>query len=637
MHLADVSFTIGFAGRDQRKNILGESEMRRCLKGLFIAGLILLLPLIAFARTGSSKNLGAIADDYYWVLQDRLLRPNISKRGNTAWVAKLKKLENRLAHIKTSKLDQQARMTHSMLSHELKQQREYISRGWITEDINGTESLMHTLVGAIDASERKTINDWKWTIKTLKGSSKFMKAYVGLLQQGVATGRARSRKVTLSSIEGLDALTSRNQRKNPFLALMREMDTALDGKKQLPAMRRELKAVLYDSVLPAHRNLRTFLKKTYLPKASKLGTNRERYLYHMAEHLGPNHRSPEDLARWGKSEVNRLTRDLKKTMVKIDPKAKSLNKFMGSLNRKKSNRYATGEDLINATKNELGRAEALARKLAPVPRTKVNIKRVPKYQEGTVAAQYMPTGEREGEMQVNTGKLLKGQRRYDMATLVTHEVYGGHHLAAMYAYKQTGLSSYRQNAAITTYDEGWALYTEQWRADRGEFTPHERVGFIVNHLWRAARLVVDTGLHTGTMTKREAIEYFQKTTFTSRTNATAEIERYMNWPGQALSYYVGKRLILKTRGEVKKILGKNYDARKFHAKLLSMGSVPPRELHGVMLSWARRRAGQLERPRIAKSTQQKAARHRASRTRQAPRKRPPRRSRLRLATGPYAR
>jgi uncharacterized protein (DUF885 family) len=568
-------------------------SIRRLSLWLVLAGLF--ASALASAESRSTKNLNLIADDYYWNLQDRLLRPKYSPQGNAAWMKRIKTFERRLAHVKTANLDQQSRITHKVLGNELKGQRVYITKGWIKEDINGSESLLHTIIGGAEASEGRTINDWKWTIKTLKNSSRFVDSYTKLLRQGLSEGKVRSKPVIRSSISSLGALTSNSTRRNPFLALESQLETSLAGRKQLPKLRRELHKVVRDNVIPAHKRLKTFLAKEYLPHTGKVGQNRERYLYHMSKHLGSDHPSPEALNRWGQREVARLLKQLDKTVRKIDPQARDTRNFMHRLNRNTSNLYASGDELIADTKRELVRSKRIARGMAPIPRSKVKVTRVAPYQEATLAAQYMESGDKVGEMQVNTGKLLKGQRKYDLATLVTHEVWGGHHMAAMYARKQTRLPEYRQGAANTSYDEGWALYSEAWRNSKGKFTPNEQIGYLVNHLWRAARLVVDTGLHTGTMSPVQATKYFQRNTFTDKTNAKAEIERYMNWPGQALAYYHGKRQLLDTKRECRKILGKRFNERRFHAKLLSLGSIPNGEVKRVMGNWARRSKGQLTR------------------------------------------
>ncbi|MBT8493394.1 MAG: DUF885 domain-containing protein [Deltaproteobacteria bacterium] len=588
----------------------------RSIRRLWVAAIVAVaigLSASAEAESGSSKSLSAIADDFYWVQQDRAIRPNFSPQSNAAWVKKLKKLEYRLARVKKAKLGPEARITYRMLQRDLKQAREYVTKGHIQRDINGSASPLHVIADSADGSMYKTVNDWKWAIKTLKNSQPFMKSYIANLEAGIRSGNLQTREAIQSSISSLEILTSASKTKNPFRKLEAAMARSLKGKKQLPAMRKELRAVIEDNVLPSHRQLKSFLKNSYLPKAGKLGRSRSNYLYAMKQHLGPGHDSPEAIHKWGRAEVRRLHRELEKTARKMNPKAKTLASFMNGFNRRKSNSYRDARDFIGSSKKEIARARELARAKIPIPRSSIDVKSVAPHQEATVAAQYYPNGPGKGVMELNTGKLLKGQRRSDLATLITHEVYAGHHLAAMYAQKQTHLPLYRSEAARTAFDEGWGLYTEQLRDEQKAFTPEERVGYLVNHLWRAARLVVDTGLHTGTMTPSQARRYFQKSTFVTPDTARSEISRYIDWPGQALAYYVGKRQFLDIRKRVVKMLGKKFDERKFHAKLLSLGSIPTHELKIAMTSWAKRRGAQLDsKKKVVRNLRRRAP----SRTRQ---------------------
>jgi len=274
---------------------------------------------------------------------------------------------------------------------------------------------------------------------------------------------------------------------------------------------------------------------------------------------------------------------------------------MRGFNSRTSNRYASAGDFLQSAQREVVRSRKYAKKMIPIPRSSsVRVLSVAPHQEATTAAQYYSEGRGRGVMEVNTGKLLKDQRRSNLATLVTHELYGGHHLAAMYAEKQGGrLGNFRASYQSTAFDEGFALYAEQLRDEQGGYKPSERVGYLVGDLWRAARLVVDTGLHTGTMTPAQARAYLKKSAFVSTAVAESEVTRYMDWPGQALTYYTGKLRILTIRKRAKKTLGKNFDAKVFHTRLLSFGSIPLHELERAMASWANRRNAQLSRSKKA--------------------------------------
>jgi uncharacterized protein (DUF885 family) len=180
--------------------------------------------------------------------------------------------------------------------------------------------------------------------------------------------------------------------------------------------------------------------------------------------------------------------------------------------------------------------------------------------------------------------------RHELANLVSHEVYGGHHLAQVHAERQRALPRFRRRRLDSAFDEGWAFYAETWRDEQGGFVGRERVGYLTDQLWRAARLVVDTGLHTGRMSRKDATRYFREATFSTQATARAEIQRYIDSPAQALAYAYGKRRLLATRAAVQEILGARFDARRFHARVLALGAVPPSEVHRALVSWAKRRA-----------------------------------------------
>ena len=598
----------------------------------------------AAADARPTGELNKLADSFYRLAERRHYRPRLDAKGNRAWLRNLDRVEQKLDRIPTARLNQQGRITHGMLKTDLANRRQYINKGWIKEDLNGIDSLLHTLTNPLDRP-RRTVKDWRWTIRTIRHSAPFVDGYIGLLKQGIREKRTRPEGAVKSAIECLGSLTSRSARTNPYLALEGELNRQLAGNRALPALRRELRQAVQQQMLPSSRKLRRFLQRTYLPRASRLGTNRGRYLYHLSQHLGAGHPSPEQLGRWGRREVKRLLGELQKTARQIDPKARSLAGFMRRFNGRKSNHYSSGDALLLDARARLRDAKQKARQLAPIPRSRITIGRVPRYLEGTTTAQYVTDSKREqptGQMQVNTGRLLSDQLRSGMDTLLTHEIFGGHHLAYVYAKKQKGLPRYRREANNTAYDEGWALYSEQWRHDHKGFSPSSRVGYITDQLWRAARLVVDTGLHTGTMTPTQAERYFRDATFTGKAAAKTEIQRYIDWPGQAVAYYYGKDHILKTRDQVKRILAgkgakprkaasqgkanantaraqttrrtratRGFDARRFHAKLLSLGPVPLEQARSIMVSWAHRRAAQLGRnsaPRRTRASPRTTAR-----------------------------
>jgi len=225
-------------------------------------------------------------------------------------------------------------------------------------------------------------------------------------------------------------------------------------------------------------------------------------------------------------------------------------------------------------------------------------------------------GGRPGTYWFNTKRPTAGTG-WDTEVVAFHEAVPGHHLQLSRLQLLTELPALQRQRSLPVFAEGWGLYAEQLAEEAGLYADERSLlGAISTSLMRAARLVVDTGMHTGRMTPDEAREYFQMSTFLDRKAAAAEIQRYIDWPGQALAYYSGKRKILEIRSECQGILGKDFDLRGFHSKMLSLGSVPMSEVRTAMVQWANRRKGQMAKKQINQTL-----RNRKWAARQKPRRR----------------
>ena len=554
------------------------------------AALVALLVLSAAAvpaRAGSQESLDGLADEFYWALQARKLKPTLSDRGNATWLARLDQFERRLGRIASSRLGEEGRTTRALLSAGIDAERRYLTEGWILEDLNAMDSLLLTVHDAVGATEHRTVADWTWVISSLRQSRRFSADYIRLLRRGLAAGRAQPAAVVSSSIELAAMLGSTSARRNPLLALEAELERTLAGHRRLPDLRRQLRRALREVALPAHRELARFLRSEYAPRAPER-LSPASYAHAVASRLGPGH-DPARLARQGKREVARLYREIEEAAREIDPDMKSLSAFMSGLGRRKSESFASGAELLRVTRAEVARAEKIARTMLPVPAGKVAVEPMPKTDERTEDAQYFATGPDTGTFQINSTRKLNGIARHELPSVVSHETFAGHHVQSVYA-QQGKLPDLRKNASLTIYDEGWAMYADHLRAESGGYTPLERIGSLKFALWAAAQMVVDVGLHTGTMTRAEATRFMAKNMFTTPDRAAAEVERMMNMPGHGLAYYTGRTALIHLRAATARRLGARFDARRFHEKLLSGGALPLHLLERRISRWAARRA-----------------------------------------------
>jgi uncharacterized protein (DUF885 family) len=234
--------------------------------------------------------------------------------------------------------------------------------------------------------------------------------------------------------------------------------------------------------------------------------------------------------------------------------------------------------------------EALPKLFGRLPKADVIVERMPSFAEaGDAAARYQSPardGSQPGKFVLNMADTWRVPR-YTMEALAYHEAIPGHHLQNAIAQESTELPQFRQHLWYVAYGEGWALYSEQLGKEVGLYrTPLSEVGRLSEQMWRACRLVVDTGLHSLNWTREQAVQYMLKHIPTQRAEVQSEVDRYLVWPGQATGYMIGKLRIEALRAKAKQIMGERFDVRDFHDVVLGAGPVPLDVLESIVTRWA---------------------------------------------------
>lgn len=361
---------------------------------------------------------------------------------------------------------------------------------------------------------------------------------------------------------------------NPYYAPFKSMPATLPAEVQAK-LRAEAAQVIRDKVIPAHKALLDFMRNTYVPgavtsiAAYDLPDGKAFYRSQIIEYTTLD-LPPEQIHQLGLAEVAKIKAEMRKVMDGVGFKGDlaAFNTFL----RTDPQFYAkTPQELLDRAawiaKTFDGKA---ADYFGRLPRQRFGIYPVP----ADLAPFYTGGRGGPGVYYVNTYN-LPSRPLYTIPALTLHESAPGHAMQMPLAAENTALPQFRRDGYISAYGEGWALYCERLGDEMGIYqTPYDRFGMLTYQMWRAARLVVDTGIHSEGWTREQAQQYLLDNTALSRHEVTTEVDRYIAWPGQALSYYIGEMDIWKNRARAEKALGEKFDIRAFHDSVLQTGSVP---------------------------------------------------------------
>ncbi len=386
--------------------------------------------------------------------------------------------------------------------------------------------------------------------------------------------------------------------RSPLYADFRKKIDVLEiNEKEKQKLRQEASEALQDYVKPAYEELISFVKELQKIKTDNDGAwslpDGDEYYRFRLKQMTTTDMTPQEIYDFGISEVNRIHDEMRLIMKKIGFTG-SLQEFFKYLRTNKEQVYPntkTGREAYLAqTRKSLEEMEkALPRMFNRLPMAPLKVKAVEKYREkssGIAFYQRPPLfGKRPGIYYVNLYN-MKDVPKYKLEALAYHEGIPGHHLQNAIQAELKGLPKFRRTAHYTAYSEGWGLYSEFLPKEFGFYEdPYSDFGRLNMELWRACRLVTDTGLHYKKWTREEAIDYLKKNTANSDLEIVKGIERYIVNPGQATAYKIGMKKILDLRKYAKSKLGNKFDIRNFHDVILRSGAVPLNVMEELMKKW----------------------------------------------------
>jgi uncharacterized protein (DUF885 family) len=438
-----------------------------------------------------------------------------------------------------------------------------------------------------------TLKDYQDWLKRLQTFAPYMDQTIALLQQGVDQGYTLPKVVADRIPQQIEANIVSDPAKSVFYLPFKNMPDSIDAAtaKQLQS---DARTAIADVIVPAFKRLDVFFDKTYVPHArtnlaaTSLPDGKAYYAY-LVRHFTTTDMTPEQVHQLGLKKVAEIHQQMLDIIKQVKFKG-SFADFLHYLRTDPKFYYKNPDDLLEAYKAQAKTIDPLlVTEFHKLPRIPWGIKIIPEDQAKNTypAYSYPPAadGSRAAYMYVN---LYKPETRpiYEIPVLTCHEGRPGHALQLSLATELTGLPDFRRFGYYNAYGEGWALYTEVLCGEMGLYdTPYKKFGALSYQSWRAVRLVVDTGIHYFGWTRKQAVDYMKANTALTDQNINTEVDRYIAWPGQALSYMIGELTILKLRDEAKQKLGDKFDIKAFNDEILSNGTLPMSVLEKEVREW----------------------------------------------------
>lgn len=446
---------------------------------------------------------------------------------------------------------------------------------------------------------RDTVKDHENFLARMRAFPRAIDETIELARRGMAEGLTPPRPILGKVAELIQNQIADDPTKTPayelgFTNFPKSIPEADQKRLQAEAVK-----VLRDEVNPALRKLLKFWNEEYHPKTrdtiafTALPNGKEWYA-HRVRVMTTTDMTPDQIHELGLSEVKRIRAEMERIKSEAGYKG-TLAEFFTFLRTDPQFYFTTREDLLREYRDIAKRIDPeLTRLFGTLPRTPYGVIPVPAYAEKTATTAYYnagsPESNRPGYFYANLYD-LKSRPKWEMEALTLHEAVPGHHLQISIAQELQNVPRFRRFGGTTAFVEGWGLYAESLGPELGMYKdPYSRFGQLTYEMWRAVRLVVDTGMHAKGWSRQQAIDYFVSNSSKPLHDIEVEIDRYISWPGQALAYKLGELKMKELRAKAQKDLGDRFNVRAFHDALLGAGPLPLAVLETRMNDWLGKQA-----------------------------------------------
>jgi uncharacterized protein (DUF885 family) len=520
--------------------------------------------------------------------------PHVDEASQLRRAAHLKDLLAQLNAIPTAQLSPDEQVNAAVFRTLLENQLiEYRFRTW--EMPFNSDSSFWTY---LDASQPfDDVAGYQRYIARLRDIPRYFDEQIVNMRAGLARGFSVPRATLNGRDQSVATFIVDDPAKSSFYKPFERFPSNIPEAEQ-QALRGQGKAVIEQSVMPAYRKLLGFIRDDYVPHsrtttaAVDLPDGVAFYRAQVREYTTTD-MTPEQIHQLGLKEVARIDAEMQKVMRDSGSKG-SMPEFLKFLKSDPQFYAKTPDELLGVSAYVAKRVDGvIGQHFGLLPRHRFGIIPVP-----DALAPFYTSGRGGFENCMMNTYDLPVRPLYNIPVLTLHECEPGHSFQAAVSAEQKSLPSFRRNLYFSGMGEGWGLYSEWLGNEMGIYrTPYEKFGQLSYEMWRAARLVIDTGIHQDGWSRQQAIDYLASHTALTQHEVETEVDRYISWPGQALAYKLGELSILRLRKEAETTLGPKFDERRFHDAILALGSVPLTVLEDQMHAFIRKEAAAAARAR----------------------------------------
>ncbi|HLT90523.1 MAG TPA: DUF885 domain-containing protein [Woeseiaceae bacterium] len=570
---------------------------------------VLLAP--AYAAAGPAEDLARLlADAWAWELRENPVRASRlgERRYDDRWrdmsLAAIERREReqrafmeRLRAIDPEALGDEDRLNYELFRRQLENDLDaFRFRTYLmpVSHRGGVQNL-ESLAEALPFTTLEHYEDW---LARMAAVDTVLEQARALMEQGRRAGYVPPRILMERVPAQLEAQLVDRPEDSPFYAVFERIPASLPA-AEAERLEEAARTLIENEIVPAYREFDRYFRTTYLPAcrdsigASELPYGDELYRFLVRSYTTTD-MTPDQVHRLGLDEVARIRGEMEAIIEELEFEG-SFRDFLEHLRTDPRFYYEDPEELLEAYRATAKRIDPeLVRLFGKLPRTPYGVRPIPDaVAPDTTTAYYSrpaADGSRPGWYYVN---LYRPEMRpkYEIEVLTVHEAVPGHHLQIALAQELVGLPEFRKYSGFTAFVEGWGLYSETLGPALGLYRdPYSRFGALTYEMWRAVRLVVDTGIHAKGWTRQQAIDFFLDNAAKTELDIVNEIDRYIGNPGQALAYKIGQLKISELRARAETRLGERFDIRAFHDHLLGAGALPLDVLERRMDAWIRQQA-----------------------------------------------